>query len=784
MSGITYAQPDNLRFENLSGQRGLPKGGVNKILQDKEGFMWFATYEGLYRFDGYSATVFQRDPNDPDHTLPTNLINTIYEDRKGRLWAASPLGLLHVDKRTGKSTIHQPDSALFIGVILEDQQGILWLGTPRGIVRFDPATRQFHLYPSPNGQYIVDLQQDDSGSLWALSNEGLYRFHPSTGKFVFFPIVTPEGHHASPLMSLYIDTLGFVWLGTYGDGLFRMDTRTPGQFVSYNPGGLVHKIIYQVYLAADYLWLATGEGLQRINPRTNQVTDYGSSVLDRGSLNSISVFTLYRDRLDHLWIGAGNGISKAAIRTNPFYTSPTSSIRKENVILNILEDHNGTVWVANHEKGLCRFDRTTQQMTSVTVNPVIMKGDYLPLLEDQESRLWVGSGSEKGLYLLDRKTDRFTRYDSKISIHELAMAPSGTIWLGGDAAKIAAFDPATETFTYFPLAAPWISALLVSRSGEVWVALFSGGLIRFNSTTGKSTHYTKIQAPEGHVNNLYALSLYEDPEGIIWIGSAEGGLNRLDPNTHIFTYYTTREGLPSNRVNSIAGDEKGNLWLGTNVGLCRFNVTTHTCRNFFESDGLPDNYFLEGSIYQRNGKLYLGSGNGLVIFHPDSIKETTNTLPVYITNLKVREKPIPLSLDENYSPDKNIELPYKENFLAFDFTAINYSSPEKTRYAYQLKGVDPDWVPSGNRRFANYTDLSPGSYIFRVRASIDNNVWHEAGTTIKIVIHPPWWRTWWAYTLYALLGISLLFGLNRYSVSRERLKNDLRLQRLGSGEDA
>ena len=276
---------------------------------------------------------------------------------------------------------------------------------------------------------------------------------------------------------------------------------------------------------------------------------------------------------------------------------------------------------------------------------------------------------------------------------------------------------------------------------------------------------------------LFAISLYEDPEGIIWIGSAEGGLNRLDPNTNVFTYFTTREGLPSNQVNSIIGDERGNLWLGTSQGLCRFNPTTHTCRNFDESDGLPDNFFNIGSIYRHNGKLFLGTPNGLVIFHPDSIKETTNTLPVYITSLKVREKPIALSLDKN-SLDKNIELPYQENFLSFDFTAINYSSPEKTRYAYQLEGVDPDWVPSGNRRFANYTDLSPGSYTFRVKASIDNHVWNEAEATIKILIHPPWWQTWWAYGLYALLGIGVLFGLIHYSVSRERLKSDLKLKQL------
>ena len=253
---------------------------------------------------------------------------------------------------------------------------------------------------------------------------------------------------------------------------------------------------------------------------------------------------------------------------------------------------------------------------------------------------------------------------------------------------------------------------------------------------------------------------------------AEGGLNRLNPGTHVFTHFTTREGLPSNQVNSIVGDDRGNLWLGTDQGLCRFNIVTNICQNFVKSDGLPDNFFMTGSISRRNGNLFLGTMNGLVLFHPDSIKETVKTLPVYITSLKVREKLVSVSLDQN------IELPHQENFLSFDFTAINYNSPEKTRYAYQLEGIDSDWVPCGSRRFASYTDLNPGSYAFRVKASIDNNVWNEAATTIKIVIHPPWWKTWWAYGLYTLLGVSLLFGMVQYSVSRERLRNDLRLQRL------
>ena len=388
-----------------------------------------------------------------------------------------------------------------------------------------------------------------------------------------------EGPSILPSPVPFIDKASIAWVGTHGDGLFRMDTRRPGQFVSYNPGGVVANIIYEVYLAADHLWLATSDGLRRVNPRTNQVVDYG-----------YEVSTTYKDRLGNLWVGTSNGVSKAVLYSSPFYTTPASPIRKENDILNILEDHSGTVWVGTSGKGLCRFDRTTQRMSSVTVNPAdsrsSIEGMQWPLLEDGKGQLWVGTDTDKGLYLLDRKANRFTRYSSKISVRVMTLAPSGIIWLGGDTGEIAAFDPATKTFTYFPLEGSWVQAILVSQSGDVWVSSYDG-LIRLNPTTGNVTRYMpNLRTPAGSLNDKIVFTLYEDEEGIIWIGTAEGGLNRLDPITQVFTNFTTREGLPSNQVNSIMGDERGNLWLGTTQGLCRFNPTTHTCRNFDESDGL------------------------------------------------------------------------------------------------------------------------------------------------------------------------------------------------------
>ena len=274
-------------------------------------------------------------------------------------------------------------------------------------------------------------------------DSGLYQFHPTTGDFFLFEFITKEGHliHCSS-SSFSIDTTGIVWVGTNGEGLFQMDTRTSGKFTAYNPGGLIPKFILEIYQADGYLWLAPGEGLHQINPRTNQVVAYRWDDFRAGVLSSNAVHTSYKDRLDQLWVGANNGICKAGIYTNSFYTYSPPSILKENTIQNIVEDHNGTIWVGNYEKGLCRIDRKTWRMTTVSVDPAdsrnTIESMQWPLLEGTDGRLWVGSDTDKGLHVLDRKTDRFIRYDSKIGVRVLAMAPSGKIWLGGDTGEIAA----------------------------------------------------------------------------------------------------------------------------------------------------------------------------------------------------------------------------------------------------------------------------------------------------------------------------------------------------------
>lgn len=781
ISGRAYAQSD-LRFEHISVEHGLSHHEVPySMLQDKEGFMWFGTPDGLNKYDGNTFTVWKTDPHDPENSLRNSFIIDIHEDKEGRLWVATYGGLHQIDKRTGDVTAYLIDSLLDrrwneTYTITEDQEGFFWIGTAVGLAKFDPETQDFVLYPAPEGKQYTDMdlvQEDAEGKLWIANVAGLYSFDRQTEKFTHYPIHEFIRNKEVLMFGFHLDEEGIAWVGTTGDGVFWMDTREPGQYHAYDPNGQVNDFIYfdGIYEANGYLWLGTHKGLQRIDKKTHQVTTFSQDPFLPGSLSSDQAYCIYRDRNENLWVGTQNGINRANIRDKPFNSRQTifaSSYlyERKNTVRTIMEDRTGTVWILSLiDHGIYQYDESKNKISPFTLDPLdtqdILKTPIW-IHEDYQGRLWVGT-ARKDLYQLNRETGKHLRYFCDIWIHKIDEGPSGKLWLSSDAG-IASFDPEKETFTYYKdIFKGRAKALLVSQTGELFIATFTE-LIRLNPTTGKQSVVKELNNHEVH-------ALYEDKAGIIWIGTGHGGLNRLDPKTNTFTYFTTREGLPSNYVASIIGDDNGNLWLGTHEGLSRFNPTANTFANFDISDGLPANQFMDESASIRNGKLMFGTRNGFVIFHPDSIKETTTIPPVYITGFKVMEKNRAL-------PISPLELNYDQNFLSFDFVALNYESPEKVQYAYQLVGLDKDWIYSGSRRYASYTDLAPGEYEFRVKATADNKLWNEQGASMKLIILPPWWQSWWAYGLYALLGISMLYGLIYYSVSRERLKSDLKLQRL------
>lgn len=789
---------NTLNFEQLSTQQGLSQSTVRSICQDKEGFMWFGTHDGLNKYDGYSFTVFRPDPHDLLHTLHHNIITDIHEDRQGRLWTATLGGGLHeIDKRTGNVTAYEigqnrENSWNTLFTIHEDAKGSLWMATGGGLARFDPPTKHYTLYPKQ--KYLVAITQESSGQLWVGGIQGVNQFDQIRGTFTEVKVDTLRAHQPF-ISSLLIDNQRILWAGSLEGGVWRMDTkRHPLQFTRYNPQGVINKAIRYNGIYADkagYIWLATGEGLQRIDPKTDQVITYGSEALLPGSLSNNSIQSLFQDRTGALWVGTNNGVNKTPAFTKAFNayqiipSLPSISLNN-NYINTLLEDQTGSIWLGNNagsmdgsfQHGLFQLKSDRGQIKPDEIitfdHTESLSGQKVwTLYEDSQKQLWAGT--DKGLYLYKRTTGRFMRFSFPLAVRCIVEDRYGKLWLAsasaGDSAVIAALDLKHAHFTYYryektntaALNNPFIYQLLASRSGDIYAATGGGGINRLNQKTGRFTQYQpNYQYPVGHMNDKEVRCLYEDAQGIIWAGTGLGGLNRLDPNTGRVLVYTTHEGLPSNRILSITGDNKGNLWLGTARGLSRFNLVTRRFRNYEKGDGLPDNEFNTGSVHSRQSKLLFGTRNGFLTFYPDSIKDNTMPPPVYITSLSVLAK-------KRIIPKRQLTLSYKENFVTFEFVALNYQMAEKNQYAFQLVGLDKDWVYSNNRRFASYTNLAPGNYIFRVKAANNDGVWNQTGASLHIYIKPPWWQTTW-FRLTALLSLLLAAGLAIRYYTQTRLR--------------
>ncbi|CCH55449.1 histidine kinase [Fibrisoma limi BUZ 3] len=789
---IAFAQPVRESFSHLSSKNGLSHNSVNCILQDREGFLWFGTNDGLAKYDGHSFTVFQPNPAQPTHSFQGNQVMSLCEGRNGHIWAVTMNGGLHeLIKETGQVIPHPINVANHASwwnaqwSACLDHEGLLWISTYGGLACYNSATHHFSLYPSPkNDLPLRSVFEDRQHRLWVGSLKGLYLFDRKSARYSLIPLNRPTDYQPF-YVAFHQDQNDRLWVGTVGDGLFRIDLRDPSlRLTPYNPEGKINRYIFLNGIRQDNngnIWVGTNSGLQRINPETDQVTTCRANLENDGCISSNNAQAVFLDRSGTLWVGTDNGIDwQPAVtkRFNAFQVTPNSGEvhMLENRINTLLQDGQETIWFSNLNK-VHRLDLRQNRLTAIDPGQLGSRGTYTnyvcSLLPDSASGIWLGTWD--ALYRYSHASGQFTPYRSEIPAQFISRSPTGLIWFGGEGG-LASFDPRTERFTYFKykpgdvrLLDKYVYGVLASRSGDVWISINGKGVSRLNPQSGHYQHYLASRRP-GQLNDNVVLTFYEDADQVIWLGTNQGGLNRFDPKTSTFSQFTTQDGLPSNNVAGIVGDNAGRLWLSTNRGLCRFDPRTNVIRNYDVNDGLPSNDFLSGAAFRKGNVLYFGSLNGLVYFNPADIRDNTQPFPVHITGFRVLDKTVPIT-------SQHINLSHDENFLSFEFVALTYGMPERNQYTFQLEGVDENWVKSGNRRFASYTDLPPGDYTFRVKAANSDGIWNQEGTSLHLTIHPPWWFSWWAYGLYALLLVGGVFGLARAYTNRLKERQEMELQR-------
>ncbi len=832
------AADEHIEFDHLSLEEGLSQSIIEQIVQDRKGFMWFVTEDGLNRFDGYRFVVVRNEPGDPS-SLSHNELKSIHEDRDGILWVgAFEGGLNRYDPSTGKVTRYRNDPADpaslshdTVRVILEDRAGRLWIGTEGGGLdrldrasgRFDHYLTEAHTPGSRGGLDVRALLEDRSGALWVGTNgAGLYRLDPETGALTRFrhEVEDRASLAGDAVFALLEDRGGTLWVGTYGAGLDAFDPSS-GTFTHHradpsDPTSLGSDLVKA--LCEDHtgaLWVATdGGGLSRFDPERGTFTSFHHDPMDPRSLSTDRLYSVYEDRSSVLWVGTyGGGLNTFDVARKRFRTvrsdpgDPNSL--DDDIVWTFAEHPPGVLWIGTDSGGLNRFDRASKRWRHWVHDPddpsSLAHNTVRMLHVDPDGVLWIATNGG-GLDRFDpaRGEFRHFRHDpddpgslAHDSLRSVFRDSAGRLWVGTFGGGLDLLDEAGGRFVHhrhdprdpFSISNDYIRLVAEDRDGVLWIGTQGGGLNRLDPASGRFSHYRSNRDDPTSISNDHVFAIHEDRAGTLWLGTFGGGLNRFDRARGTFTRYLTEDGLVSDALYAMLEDEDGRLWISSTRGLSRFDPGTETFVNYDVRDGLQSNEFNGGAAYSSpSGEMFFGGIAGFNAFFPSEIGVNTRVPNVVLTDLQLFNHSVSpgervrgrVLLERPLAYTDRIELSYKDNVITIEFAALHYSAPTKNLYSYRMEGFSDSWIPVGaHRRSATFTGLEPGDYVFRVRGSNSDGVWNTAGAALRIRITPPFWATWW----FRLAGLLVLAGVAMVAVQvRTR---DLRMRaQLAAAHDA
>lgn len=793
------------RFSQLSGSDGLSQNSVTAVIQDSSGRLWFATRDGLNLYDGYSFRVYKHDPTDPT-SLSENNINTILEDKTGRIWVGTHgSGLDLFSQESGKFSrpFEGKITAKVIRVLFQDSKGAIWIGSDdAGLFRADPVTGSVTTYTArPDGglsfNRIRGLAEDKKGRIWiGTYGGGLNCLVPETGNIEWFQVGS-SGLSENRIWSLISDKKGVLWAGTFGGGLNRIDPETD-EITVIRPDSKNVAADKIWALRQDHLgriWIGTyGAGVFRLETDQRTMTRIYLSKPGELQNHEANIFSLFEDRSNLLWVGTETGgLFKTDLKPAKFGILNNESVPgllNHTGVMSVLEDQEKRLWIGTLGGGLTRFSSKTGQIIKLTTDthPSVLSGNFvLSLLEDGEF-IWVGTGS--GLSRINKETLTGKKFKSEEAnpftpgsddIRVLFRDSKSRLWVGTNGGGLSLWNKETETFTRFRqspagLASNTVRSLAESADGSLWVGT-GNGLNRFNPEKGTWKTWNSLPNDPASLSDNEIRCLYEDLTGQLWVGTA-AGLNRLIPGKNEFQHFLEKDGLPNGFIYGILPDKQGNLWLSTNFGLSKFNPGRAQFRNYDESDGLQSNEFNGGSWFRgSDGRLYFGGVNGLNFFMPGDVSENPFRPQVILTDFKILNQAV--SLPVSLTHLKSFTLKPRQTMISFEFAALDFTNPQKNKYKYQLEGFDEDWIESGNRRYVTYTNLDPGEYTFRVIGSNNDGVWNETGSSLYLIVRPPFYKTTWfiALVIAALISAVYFFGRWRQAVKERREKERIEVIR-------
>lgn len=757
-----HSQAQQILFKSYTVADGLPSATVRAIAQDAQGYMWFGTKNGLSRFDGYQFRNFQYNKNIPN-SIGHNFVYCVTSFDSTHLWVGTENGIYILNLETAQFTPFEPVKEKRIGDILKDKDGIIWITTRlNGLYRYDPAKNTTINYKSGNSSLssneLTKLAQDDDGNIWiGTLGAGINLYNPLSKTF---SLLSSDN---KIINTIYKGKEGVMWVGTMNGGLYKyqhghLRVYTHDDHSSSIKDNIVRAICQ---IGPDKLYVGTEKGLNVLDLATEKFTAYTNSSNDPFSIGDNSVYTIFPDKAGMLWVGTFfGGVSYFNEKGSAFElyypTGETNSLSGRAVSC-FLEEGPDKVLIGTEDGGLQYFNPATKVFSKFP--HTLPYHNIHTLLKDKNGNIWIGIFAG-GINIYNPKTGSIQHLLDRENVFSIYQDKDDQIWVGTDKGLLQYKDGKFISILQEGLTNTIIYDIYEDDHKTCWFATYYNGLHAYNK---KTQQWKNIH--EEDKNKL--TSLYDDHKGNLWIGTDGMGLHKYNPASGALQQFA----LNANVIYGIQPDDMGQLWITTNNGMYTIDPATEKTRHYLQNQQF--NY--KALFKAADGKLYAGGIKGFNSFYPEKLSATKEDIRVSFTNFQLFNRNVPVSEKQiNYT--HKLVLDHNQSVLSFEFAALDYTAPEKMSYAYKMQGFDHEWNYVGDQRKATYTNLSPGTYTFKVKATRDESDWNVPESRITLVIRPPFYRTTVAYLVYLLIILSVIYAIHKYIqkqhlIKLERLKN-------------
>ena len=790
-----YAQNDSYYFKNYQVQNGLSSNTITTILQDRKGFMWIGTRNGLNRFDGNTFKIFHNVLSDVQ-SLGSNSIFSLFEDNKEQMWVGTYSGIYLYDPQKEKFSTFKLIPSGEVRFIAGDNENNIWIISNLTLYRYNQLNSKVTSFKLDNDQTIA-LHISKEGEIWTATANGIVKhFNLSTGNFKDYDIKElHEGNKITPIEDICPVGDSALIIGCMNKVLlFNYKTETIINIFKNNSVSNdvhVHKIFPQ---PNNEYWLGTENGIYIFNIKTFETKIVSKDYSNPFSITDNVVSTISHDKEGGIWVGTFFGgvnyYSKQYNAFKKYFPEPNKISLSGNIVHEICKDNYGNLWVGTEDAGLNSINLATGNITQFKADNKKGSISYRNIhgIIADGNELWIGT-YEHGLDVMDINTNKVIRhYDASNKLNSLASNFIISLYktneediLVGTWNGLFKYNRKEDNFTLMPFFNSHIQCIHEDENGTLWVGTYGDGVYYLNekkNIKGRLEYQPGI--PNKLINN-YVNNLFEDNEKNFWF-CTERGLSHYDTKTKQIKNYTVEDGLPDNQIFRIMEDNEGLFWISTAKGLSRFDISTNDFTNFHVANGLPTEQFNYNSSFKNDdGTLFFGTVKGMISFNPKDFIKNNFIPPVYITGLQINNTEAVVGnektgLHKSITYTNNITLPYNSSNLSIDVAALSYIIPEMNEYAYQMEGIDKTWTILKKNRKIFYTNLLPGKYIFKLKGSNSEGVWNNKETVLNLEILPPLWATKWAYLLYALVVSGIIITIIRYYHLAITEKNKRRIE--------